>query len=218
MDQRPVSRHVLDPVERVSEVLFGLIMVLGFTGSMSAATAGRADVREMLVGAVGCNLAWGIVDAVMYLMSTVLSRSRGLAILKAVREDMDGARGRATIRDAMDPHVASMLGPEVFEAVRQDLIAAPAPPAVAPVTLEDVRGAGEVFLLVFASTLPVIIPFLVATNVTRALRVSNAIAVGMLCIGGFSLARHSGLNPWLTALGMAVLGAALVALTIALGG
>ena len=80
MEQRPVRQHVLDPVERVSEVLFGLIMVLGFTGSMSAATAGRAEVREMLVGAIGCNLAWGIVDAVMYVMATVLSRSRGLAI------------------------------------------------------------------------------------------------------------------------------------------
>jgi len=218
VEQRPIRQHVLDPVERVSEVLFGLIMVLGFTGSMSAATAGRADVREMLVGAIGCNLAWGIVDAVMYVMATVLSRSRGLAIRRAVRSDMDGAHARATIKDAMNPHVARLLGPEAFEVVRQDLIAAPEPLHLARVTLEDVRGAGEVFLLVFASTLPVIVPFIVATDALRALRVSNAIAVGMLCIGGFSLAKYSGLNPWLTALGMAVLGAALVALTIALGG
>ncbi len=218
MEHRPVSRHVLDPVERVSEILFGLIMVLGFTGSMSAATAGRGEIREMLVGAIGCNLAWGIVDAVMYMMATVLSRSRGLAVLKAVRQDTDGAHARATIKDAMDPHVASLLGPAVFEAVRQDLIAAPAPPDRVPVTLEDLRGAGEVFLLVFASTLPVIVPFLVSSNLSRAMRFSNAIAVTMLCAGGFSLARHSGLNPWRTAAVMTALGAALVAITIALGG
>jgi hypothetical protein len=218
VEHRPARQHVLDPVERVSEILFGLVMVLGFTGSMSAATAGRAEVREMLVGAIGCNLAWGIVDAVMYLMSTLLSRARGLAILRTVRADMDGARGRTTIQEAMNPHVASLLGPEVFEAVRQDLIAAPPPPERTPLTLEDLRGAGEVFLLVFTSTLPVIVPFIVSHDAPRALRVSNGIAVAMLCIGGFSLAKHSGLNPWLTGIAMAALGAALVAITIALGG
>ena len=218
MERRPDSRHVLDPVERVSEVLFGLIMVLGFTGSMSAATAGRGEVREMLMGAVGCNLAWGIVDAVMYVMTTVVARSRGLAILKAVHDDTDAAHARATIKDAMDPHVASLLGSSAFEAVRQDLVAAPALPDRAPVTLDDLRGAGEVFLLVFASTFPVIIPFIASQNAASAIRMSNAIAVAMLCIGGFSLARHSGLNPWGTAAAMTAVGVALVAITIALGG
>ena len=218
MEPRSVSRQVLDPVERVSEVLFGLIMVLGFTGSMSAATAGRGEVRDMLIGAIGCNLAWGIVDAVMYVMATLASRSRRLAILKAVRDDTDGTRARAAIKDAMDAHVASLIAPAMFEAIRQDIIAAPAPPERLTATLEDLRGAGEVFLLVFVSTFPVIIPFIVSTDVTRAMRVSNLIAVAMLCIGGFSLARHSGLNPWRTAAAMTAIGAALVAITIALGG
>ena len=40
----PTSR-VLEPIERVSEVLFGLIMVLTFTGSLSVADAGRDDVH-----------------------------------------------------------------------------------------------------------------------------------------------------------------------------
>ena len=56
------SKSVLDPIERISEVLFGLIMVLTFTGSLSVAEAGREDVRVMLLGALGCNLAWGIID------------------------------------------------------------------------------------------------------------------------------------------------------------
>jgi len=53
------SRHVLEPYERISEVLFGLIMVLTFTGSLSVAEAQghRAEVRTMLIGALGCNLA-----------------------------------------------------------------------------------------------------------------------------------------------------------------
>ena len=37
------SKRVLEPHERVAEVLFGLIMVLTFTGSLSIAESGRDD-------------------------------------------------------------------------------------------------------------------------------------------------------------------------------
>src|SRR4029453_13940157 len=73
----PESRRkrVLGPVGRVSEVLFGLIMVLTFTGSLSIAEAGRDDIRAMLIGALGCNLAWGLIDGVLYLMGSLADRA-----------------------------------------------------------------------------------------------------------------------------------------------
>src|SRR5512141_114334 len=83
------SRRALDPVDRVAEVLFGLIMVLTFTGSLSVAEAGRDDVRAMLVGALGCNLAWGIIDAVLFLMGSLADKGRGLSRLLAVRKTVE---------------------------------------------------------------------------------------------------------------------------------
>ena len=68
---------MLTPLERFGETVFGLIMVLTITGSISVAEAGHAEIHTMLVGAVGCNLAWGIVDAVMYLLGSLLERGRG---------------------------------------------------------------------------------------------------------------------------------------------
>jgi hypothetical protein len=70
------SKRVLDPIDRVSEVLFGLIMVLTITGSLSVAEAGRDDVRTMLFGALGCNLAWGIIDGVLYVMGSLAEKGR----------------------------------------------------------------------------------------------------------------------------------------------
>lgn len=55
--------RILYPLERYSEIVFGLIMVLSFTGALSVAEVGREDIRIMLLGAIGCNLAWGIIDA-----------------------------------------------------------------------------------------------------------------------------------------------------------
>src|SRR3954468_22739451 len=81
----PVPRRVLDPLERTSEILFGIIMVLTFTGSIRVAEAGREDLRTVLAGAVGCNLAWGLVDAAMYLMAAFITRARLVAALDRIR-------------------------------------------------------------------------------------------------------------------------------------
>ena len=59
----------LDPTDRFAEVVFGVIMAMTFTGTVSVASAGEQDIRQMLYAALGCNLAWGIVDAVMYVMT-----------------------------------------------------------------------------------------------------------------------------------------------------
>jgi VIT1/CCC1 family predicted Fe2+/Mn2+ transporter len=65
---------------------------------------------------------------------------------------------------------------------------------------------------------PVILPFLLMKDPLPALRVSNLIAMIMLFSGGYSFARYAGLARITTGIIMVVLGAAMVGLTIALGG
>src|SRR4051812_20371622 len=67
---------VLDPISRTSEILFGLIMVLSFTCSLSVASDGKAEVKELLLAALGCNLAWGIIDAFFYLIESAAQKGR----------------------------------------------------------------------------------------------------------------------------------------------
>src|SRR5438552_17577384 len=105
------SRRVLEPIDRVSEVLFGLIMVLTFTGSLSIAEAGRDDVRTMLIGALGCNLAWGIIDGVLYLMGCLAEKGRGLLTFRALRKATDPSAAQRLIADALPPVIASILQP-----------------------------------------------------------------------------------------------------------
>ena len=66
--------RVLEPVERISEILFGLIMALTITGAVGVATADHFQIRTMLFAALGCNLAWGIIDGGMYLMARIGER------------------------------------------------------------------------------------------------------------------------------------------------
>ena len=82
---------VLDPIERLSEILFGLIMALTFTGALSAATAGHEEVRTMIFGAIGCNLAWGLVDGVMYLLDALTERGVAVRTFERLRRTQDPA-------------------------------------------------------------------------------------------------------------------------------
>lgn len=212
------TRRVLEPNERISEVLFGVIMVLTFTGSLSVAEAGRDDVRTMLVGTLGCNLAWGIIDSVLYLMGCLAERGRGLLTLRAVRKASDPQKAQRLIADALPPFVASILQPAEFDTMRQRLKELPEPPDRARLRKDDWLGALGVFLLVFLSTFPVVIPFIFIHSTVPALRVSNLIAIGMLLVLGYAFGRTAGRNPWVMGIAMVVLGAILVGMTMALGG
>jgi hypothetical protein len=218
MPDTPATKRVLDPADRIAEVLFGLIMVLTFTGSLSVAEAGHEDVRAMLVGALGCNLAWGIIDGVLYLMGCLAEKGRNLLTYRAVRETTDPEHAHGLIAAALPPAIASVLRPADLERIREHLTGLPTPPARAHLDATDWRGALAVFLLVFLATFPVAIPFIVMRNANAALRVSNAIAIAMLFGAGVAYGRTVGRTPWLVGIAMVLLGGVLVALTMALGG
>jgi hypothetical protein len=212
------SRRVLDPIDRISEVLFGLIMVLTFTGSLSVADAGRDDVRTMLIGALGCNLAWGIIDAMLYLMGCLARNGQGLITFLAVRRAGDPQQAQRLIAAALPAVVASVLEPADLETMRRRLVQLPEPPEQARLSKDEWLGAGGVFLIVFASIFPVAIPFIFMPSVAPALRASNAIAIVMLFLSGYAFGRMTGRHPWLTGIAMVVVGAFLVGMTMALGG
>ncbi len=90
--------RVLDPMERISETLFGLIMALTFICSLGVATTGNVKIQTMLIGALGCNLAWGIVDGGLYLLARINDQGRNILTLRAIR-----ARPIPKPRDASSP-------------------------------------------------------------------------------------------------------------------
>src|SRR6187402_2799298 len=105
------TKHVLEPYDRISEILFGLIMVLTFTGSLSVAESGRADVRVMLIGALGCNIAWGIIDAILYLMGCLSERGKGIRALRSLHRAGTPEEAHRVIAGVLPPLVASVFTP-----------------------------------------------------------------------------------------------------------
>jgi hypothetical protein len=212
------SVRVLDPIDRVSEVLFGLIMVLTFTGSLSVAEAGRDDVRTMLIGAFGCNIAWGIIDAMLFLMGCLAAKSDGVMTYQAVRQAAEPREAQRLIAATLPPVVAAVLQPAELEVMRRRLMQLPGPPTRGRLSKDDWLGSIAVCLIVCVSTFPVVVPFIFMQNVGPAMRLSNVIAIVMLFLTGHAFGHITGRQPWLAGAAMVILGAILVGMTMALGG
>ncbi|MGB8135448.1 MAG: VIT family protein [Pseudolabrys sp.] len=210
--------RVLEPSERIGEILFGLIMVLTVTGATSVVTADRTEIQTMLIAALGCNVAWGIIDAGMYLMARLAEQGSNALLLREVRGTADRERAHRTIADALPPLLASIFQPSQLDLIREGIRRLPETETRPRLTGRDWLGALGVCILVILSTFPVVIPFLIFDNAQMALRISNAVAVVSLFFCGVIFARYAGLRPWLTGLTMVVVGAALVGIAIALGG
>ena len=210
--------RVLDPIDRNSEILFGLFMVLTFTGTLSVATAGREDVGAMLLAALGCNTAWGLVDGVMFVLRSIVARGRQARLLRAVLEAGQPETAHGLIAREMG-ELSGAFGAPDFERARQWLVARSVQEApAAKLEQRDLRGGLAVFLLVFASTFPPILPFLIFSDLRVAMRWSAAIAISMMFVCGFEWGRYAGMKPLRAAAVMVLLGVSVEAIVIALGG
>jgi len=214
-----LEAEALSPVDRISEMLFGLLMALTFTGAVSVAESGKAEIRTMFIAALGCNLAWGLVDAVMHLVRTVTERGRLITLVRAVKDARDAPSGRAVVEESLSHVAAGLVSPAEIEAVRSRVIALPSLPARPRLGWRDLLVALQIFFIVVVTTFPVVLPFIfLQHDVALAKKLSTAIALAMLFLGGLGLGRYAGYGSWRVGLIMAGLGTALVVAINALGG
>jgi hypothetical protein len=219
-DSTPAKRRVLDPVSRMSEVLFGLLMVLTFTGTFSVANAGESSVRELLIASLGCNLAWGLVDGCMLLLNRLAERGHTWRLLQQLQALPPGSpQAVALLADAMPVLVGRVMHAEDVQTLHRRVLEQQIARTSLKLGLSDLLAALAVFLLVVFSTLPVVLPFVLFDAPLHALRASNAVALLLLFLIGLGYGRFAGArSPGLTALVFTLLGVALVFATIALGG
>ncbi len=219
--ERNGREPVLDTVDRVSEMCFGLFMALTFVGAVSVATggqdAGEDPGRTLMKTALGCNLAWGLVDAIMYLVRTLTTRGQRLTLALEVRDAASPARALEALRGALPRHLRAIVGDGELEAIRARIASATLP-SRPRLGRDDYLGAVGIFLIVVLSTFPVALPFVLLKDVPTALLVSRGLTLAMLFGGGYALGRYAGYGGWKAGIGMMVGGILLTIAIIALGG
>jgi hypothetical protein len=215
------GRH-LDPGTRMGEVLFGLIMTLTFTlgAGLVIQEEGRAGAREMLVAILGCNLAWGLIDGVFYVLGQVFERGRLRRIGTTVRQTDSDALALQLVATELDETLVPLTDESERRRLYSSILQRLRGTASAPnrVRREDLLGGLASGWLVFACSIPAVIPFALMDDPERALRISNAILIGLLFVVGHRTARFTMAHPWVAGSVFALVGIGLVLIAIALGG
>lgn len=217
---RTLHRH-LDPGTTLAELIFGLLMVLTFTlGARLLGPEEPTDGRELLIAAIGCNIAWGIIDGFLFVLGSVYERLRVASVTDALRTASDEPAAMATLQAELDGDLARLAdAPHRDRFYASILAAARGGPGARPQLLaEDLRGAVRVFFLVVATAIPAALPFLVWDDAYLALRISNALLIVCLFVIGFLWGRHVGARPLFAGTLIMSIGIALVVIAIPLGG
>ena len=212
-------RRYLDPAGRLGEVLFGLIMALGFTG---AVRLGRdeADNHALFIGIFGCNLAWAIVDGVMYVLAEVFERGRKTRLFREVSKTNTEDAALAKIAAELDGPLWELTTPQERVQMHRWVLAVlrREKPAPARVRAEDLLGGVAVALMIVTATFPIVVPYLVVSDPNLAVRISHTIGLTLLFLVGVWWGRVVGGSPLRIGTGVTLIGMALVLVTIALGG
>src|SRR4029077_16393940 len=215
------TRRHLDPASRLGEILFGLIMVLTVTLTASFNVAdGKKGVRQLLLAAIGSNVAWGIIDASMYIMNAMVVRRGKIRLVKAVQRASDAKAALLLVKDRVEPELQELIGPEKAEAFSKSVLPHIVGAQITEriLTKEDFYGALASFWLVFVSCLSAAIPFIIFSEPQVALRVSNFLLIAGLFYVGQKWADYAGKSRLVVGSAMVAVGLALVGVAIFLGG
>lgn len=208
---------MLSPFERASEIVFGILMAISVTAAAEIGTGGEASVRELMIAALGCNLAWGLIDAVIFLLQQQFERHRNHRTVLELRALASEDAFRERVRAEVSSVIGQALTPEGFARIRQTVQAySDARPALW--SLREFASAGMICILVFGSTFPLVVPFMLMEEPHIALRVSHVVAVAMLFVLGWRLGRWSGASAFGSGMALALVGTVLAVLCVALGG
>jgi len=193
-------------------------MALTFVGAVKAVTASVDEGNKMFFAALGCNLAWGLADAVMYLVRTLADRGQRLKLAQTVKREQDQAIAVRALRDALPEKLEPLVEDADLERIRARLATAATLPPRATLGRDDFVGALGIFLLVVLGTFPVALPFLVIKDVTTALIASRVLTLAILFVAGCALGRYTGAGAMKAGFAMIALGVLLTMAIIALGG
>jgi len=221
--------RLLDPIDRLSESIFSILILLTFTLAFRIIKLGADPhqqipsnyVNELLLGAAGATLAWGIIDGIMYALMSMFERGERHRLLQMLQLAHTEDEGIQIVANELDHILEPITGEAQRRLLYQDVLAHLRDGKAQPVglTRADVAGGFGSVLVAVIAVIPSFVPFLVFyNNPALAIRASNVVSFIVLFIFGYQWGKYTGSNPWRTGLLLAAIAALMVLIAIPLGG
>jgi hypothetical protein len=221
----------LYPHERLVEILYGLVIALTITSAIRVITGGgtldSSGTKLMVTTSLGAGMAWGVIDAVLYIFVAVFQRHRYTRIAGKISSAKDESEALATIQEDLEDSLVGTLDVEdqksvyrlVLHAQRRSSKASYThQPKYLGIVKDDVFGAVQVFLAMLLATLVVVVPLWLIEPPHVAVIVSNIVAFAVLFIVGYTWAKHTNIRKTLFGIVLVSMGVVIVGISVVLGG
>jgi len=220
---------LIDPIDWLSETIFSILIfllyILAFGIIMLSrapqAAISQADVTDLLIGALGAVLAWGMIDGIMYALFSVFERSEKRLMLENIQASNTTEEALEIIADNMDYLLEPITGENERKALYSSILIhlQESTPQNIGVKREDITSALSHVLVAFIAVIPSIIPFIVfRSDYDLAIRISIIVSFIVLFVSGFLWGRYAGTSPWKTGLLIMSIAMILVLIAFLLGG
>jgi VIT1/CCC1 family predicted Fe2+/Mn2+ transporter len=209
-----MGRRAFSPVDSLTEVLAGVVMALTVSVSVYTASGRAIPQRELVEAVLGCNLAWGIFDGLLFVVAQRASRARRTKLREALRTATSDEAARRVLGEELDEALTPFVD---VVGLRAHLAHAEAD-ASDPHRLDVWRGGVSLGLLETVSAVPVILPLVLMARPQEAIWVSSALGVLLMAVAGWRVARWNGQPVLLLGVLTPLLGALLVVACLWLGG
>jgi VIT1/CCC1 family predicted Fe2+/Mn2+ transporter len=228
LKSRSVLTRILDPIDRMEETVFSILIVLIFTLAYRAFALLPihedfffTDAITIFRASLGAVIAWGLIDAIMYAIFSVFERKDRVRFMNELNASKTEQIGLEIIADEFDYIFDPITNDEQRMAIYEQVFAAlkDMRPKKIQVEVDDLIGAGAIFMAAIVAVIPSLTPLVIIRgNLTLALRLSNLFSFLMLFITGYRWGKYSGYKPLLMGLIIMSIAALMVLLAIPLGG
>ena len=112
--------RLLDPVDRLVEGIYSVLIVLTFTLAFNVyqvqtevgAQEVSAAMFQLFLAALGCAVAWGLIDGVMYILTSLFERGEQRRLFMAIRSAASEEEAVALLAAELDDKYAGIASAE----------------------------------------------------------------------------------------------------------
>lgn len=224
-----LPKSLIDPIDWLAETVFSILVWLTFTlafkiiwlSDEARLPISDETINELLIGALGAVLAWGLIDGIMYALLSMFERGERHRVLMEIQTAQTEQAAVEVIADDMDYLLEPITGEEERTALYSSMLShlRTSKPRSIGFKGEDFVGALGHVLVAILAVLPSLAPiFVLRHDYNLAIRVSILVSFIVLFGAGFRWGQYTGSSPWKTGLLLVAVAAALVLIAIPLGG
>ncbi len=189
----------LSYVDRTGEIAFAVIMVIIINGYVALSDLNTGFVYIVVVNLGAC-LSWGIIDGLIYAISSSIERNSVRNKLLALKSSLKADNVLDAVKTSFGDTFLASFDEKGKEAIAKDIITHVPEASLGEtkvLTKQELMGWLSIVMIYLAVGFLLALPFLVLRDKVFAWLISNGLGVALLFWYGVQLGKVAGKNRWL---------------------